>query len=122
VDAARHRLLEPGELLLQGDEVARAGEDVLAQGQIALDRRPLVVQRDARPLLERELAALLVGLAGQDPEQRRLAGSVRAGERDAVAALDAEGDAVEQEVPGDLLADVGGDDDCHDSPRVDRAS
>ena len=63
---------------------------------VALERRPLVVQRDARPLLERELAAVLLGLAGEDPQQRRLAGAVRAGERDAVAPLDAERDAVEE--------------------------
>ena len=67
-------------------------------GQRPLERRPLVVQRDPRPLLERELAAVLLGLAGEDPEQRRLAGAVRPGERDPVAALDLERDAVEEQV------------------------
>ena len=67
-----------------------------------------------------------LGLAREHPEQRRLAGAVRAGERDAVAALDAERDAVEEDRAGELLAQVGGDDDCHcpsrvDSPRGDRA-
>ena len=90
VGSARHRLLEPRELLLRRDEVASAGEDVLAQRNRLLERRPLVVQRDARPLLERELAAVLLRLAGEDPQQRRLAGAVRPGERDAVAPLDRE--------------------------------
>ena len=94
--ALGHRLLEPAQLLLERDEVARAREHVLAQRQAALERRPLVVQRDARALLERELAAVQPGLAGEDAEQRRLAGAVRPGEREAVAALDLERDAVEE--------------------------
>jgi len=61
---------------------------------------------------------VLLGLAGEDPQQRRLPGAVRAGERDAVAPLDAEGDPVEEQVPGDLLAKVRCDGDCHDSPRL----
>ena len=104
VVALRHRLLEPPELVLERDEVARAGEHVLAQAQLLLERRPLVVQRDPRPLGERELAAVLLGLAGEDPQQRRLAGAVRPGERDAVAALDGERDAVEEDGARELLA------------------
>ncbi len=119
VRAAGHRLLEPRELLLGRDEVARAGEDVLAQRHRLLERRPLVVQRDARPFLERELAAVLLRLAGEDPQQRRLAGAVRPGERDAVAPLDGERDAVEEDVPRDLLAEVRCDDDCHGRATVD---
>ena len=118
VRAAGHRLLEPRELLLRRDEVARAGEDVLAQRQFLLERRPLVVQRDARPLLERELAAVLLRLAREDPQQRRLAGAVRPGERNAVAPLDGERDAVEEDVPRELLAEVRCDDDCHSPIRV----
>ncbi len=118
VRAARHRLLEPLQLLLERDEVARAGEDVLAQRQVAVERRPLVVQRDPRSLLEGELAAVLLGLAGEDSQQRRLAGAVRPGERDAVAPLDGERDPVEEDGACELLAQVGGDDDCHDVPRV----
>jgi hypothetical protein len=77
VRAAGHRLLEPPQLLLECDEVARAGEDVLAQRQVAFEGRSLVVERDARVLLEGELAAVALGLAGEDPQQRRLAGAVR---------------------------------------------
>ena len=79
------------------------------------------MQRDARPLGERELAAVLLGLAGEDPQQRRLAGAVRPGERDAVAALDGERDAVEEDGARELLAEVGGDDDCHGGATVDSA-
>ena len=42
----------------RGGEIGRAGEDVLAQRPLARRRRPLVVERDARALLPRELAAL----------------------------------------------------------------
>ena len=118
VDAAGHRLLEGAQLALDRDEVARAREDVLAQRQGPLERRPLVVERDPGALLEGELAAVLLGLAGEDPEQRRLPGAVRPGERDAVAPLDAERDAVEKERSGELLPEVGGDHDGHDAPRV----
>ena len=44
------------EVLLERDELRRAGEDVVAQGQVALARRALIVQRDAAALLEGELA------------------------------------------------------------------
>src|SRR5258708_18767186 len=82
--AARHRLLETAQLLLERHQVARPREHVLAQRQLLVERRPLVMERDARPLLERELAAVFFGLPRQDPEQRRLAGAVRPGERDPV--------------------------------------
>src|SRR5207248_9412786 len=101
------------ELVLGSDEVGRAREDVLAQREVALERRPLVVERDARPLLEGELAAVELGLADEDPKQRRLAGAVRPGERDAVAALDLERHAVEEDVARELLAQVRGDDESH---------
>jgi hypothetical protein len=47
------------------------------------------VQRDACPFLERELAAVDGGLAGEHAEERGLAGAVRPGQGDAVAPLDA---------------------------------
>src|SRR2546427_4529408 len=45
---------------------------------------------------EHELAAVKLRLAREDPKQRRLAGAVRAGKREPLAALDLERDAVEQ--------------------------
>src|SRR4029077_11937126 len=50
---------------------------------------------------------------------RRLPGAVRAGKRDAVAALDGERDTVEEDVPRELLAQVGSDHDCHGGATVD---
>src|SRR5262249_7953631 len=66
VRAGGHRLLEARKLLLEPHEVARSGDDVLAERQVALERRPLVVQRHARSLLEGELAPVLLGLARED--------------------------------------------------------
>ena len=67
-------------------------------------RRPLVVKCDARALLERELAALERCFACDRTEQGCLAGTVGAGEREAVAALELERDAVEERLAGELLA------------------
>jgi hypothetical protein len=122
VIALRHRFLQPAQLALQRNEVARAREHVFAQRQLLFERRPLVVQRDARPLRERELAAVLLGLAGEDPQQRRLAGAVRPGERDAVAPLDGERDAVEEKGARELLAQIRRDDDCHGRATVDSSA
>ena len=58
--AAAHRLLQLAQLALGRDEVAGAREDVLAQGQPLIERRPLVVQGDPRALLEGELAAVQI--------------------------------------------------------------
>ena len=71
------------------------------------------MQRDARALLPGELAALERDLAGERAQERRLPGAVRAGEREPVAALDLEGDAVEEDVAGELLAERGCDQDRH---------
>ena len=76
-----HRLLQPAQLVLGGDEVGGARERVLAQRLAGEARRPLVVQRDARALVPGELAALELRLAHERAQQRRLAGAVRAGQR-----------------------------------------
>src|SRR5207342_297869 len=72
-----------------------------------------VVEGDARALREREFSAVELGLLGEDAEQRRLAGAVRPGEGETLAALDLERHAVEEQRAGDLLAQVGGDHDGH---------
>jgi hypothetical protein len=113
VVAGGHRFLEPAQLPLGGGQVGRAREDVVAKRGAALRGRPLVVERDAGALRQRELAAVKLGLAVQDPEQGRLAGPVRAGERDAVPATDLERDPVEERVAGQFLAQVRGRDDGH---------
>src|SRR5262249_10497877 len=96
-------------------EVGRAREDVLAQRPAARRGRPLVVEGDTGALLEGELAALERDLSREGAQERGLAGPVRAGERQAVPALDLERDAVEERVSGELLAEGGGDDDGHGS-------
>ena len=63
VVACGHQLLQTPELHLQVDQVGCAGEDVFAEGQLELERRPLVVQRDSHALLEGEIAALQARLA-----------------------------------------------------------
>ena len=113
VRALRHRLLEATELGLDVEEVARAGERVLAQRDVELERWALVVERDARSLRERELPALERGLAGDRAQERRLAGAVRAGQREPIAAADGERHVVEERVSGELLAQLGCDEDGH---------
>jgi hypothetical protein len=46
-----HRLLEPRELALQVDEVRAAGEHIVAEREIAVQRRALVVEGDTGALL-----------------------------------------------------------------------
>ena len=113
VGSVGHRLLEAAQLLLDRDEIGRAGQCVLAQGQPTTARRALVVERDPRTLGERELAALQRGLADERAQQRRLARSVRAGEREPVAAAQRERDPVEERVAGVLLAEPGCDQHGH---------
>jgi hypothetical protein len=114
VVARAHQLLQPAQLLLECEQVRCAGEDVLAQRQPALERRALVVQCDAGALLEDEVAALQAGLADKCPQERCLSGSVRAGKGHAVAPFHLEGDAVEQRVAAQLLAQVGCDHNRHE--------
>jgi hypothetical protein len=73
----------------------------------------LVVQCDPRAFLDCELSALQARLPDQGAKQRRLADAVRPRQRDAIAALDLERDAVEQRVAAQLLAQVGGNQDGH---------
>src|SRR3954468_1232491 len=113
--SACHRLLEPRELGLEGDEVRAARQDVVAQAHVALARRALVVQGHARALLEHELPGVDRCLAGEHAQQRRLAGAVAAGQRQALAALELERDAAEERLAGDVLPEVGCDSYGHRS-------
>ena len=113
VIAGGHRLLEAAQLALRLDQVGCARERVLAQREAAERGRALVVERDAGALLPGELAACELRLAHQGTQQRRLAGAVRAGEREPVAALELERDPVEERLAGELLAEAGCDQDRH---------
>ena len=113
VGAALHRALERPELLLEREQVARAGDDVLAQREPELTRGSLVVERDPSALCEGELATLQRGLACDRAQERGLARSVRAGQRKPVTAPDGEGHALEQRISGELLAEAGCDQHGH---------
>ena len=113
VVAAGHRLLEPPQLVLDRDEVARAGERVLPQREPLAARRALVVQRDACVLRKRELSRLDGRLADERAEERRLPRPVRPREREPVAPAQPERDPVEERVAGELLAQPGRDQHGH---------
>jgi hypothetical protein len=111
--ALRHLLLELAQAVLECDQVGAAGEHVVAQADVALARRALVVQRDTGVLLEHEVAAVDRRLAGEHPQERRLAGAVAARQRHALAALELERDVPEQRLAGHVLGQVGCDSDGH---------
>src|SRR6185436_10357519 len=95
------------------EDLLRAGEDVVAQRHVPFARRALVVEGDLDALLERQLAVVDRRLAGEHPQQRRLAGAVAAGERHAISALELERDPAHERLARDVLADVRCDHDRH---------
>ena len=102
VDALRHLPLEALELGLGGDHVGAAGEDVVAERVAGVARRALVVQGDPGAAVDRQRAGVGRELAGEDPQQRRLAGAVAAGEGHPFARLELEGDVLEQQLAADV--------------------
>ncbi len=115
VDAARHRLLELAELLLDPDQIGSARQRVLAERQAAVARGPLIVECDPGALLQCDLAALDRRLADDRAQQCRLAGAVLPCERKPLPTVDRERDPVEQGIAGELLAQIGCDQDGHGS-------
>jgi hypothetical protein len=113
VRPGRHLVLEDAEPLLERDQVGAASQHVVAQGQVALARRPLVVQRRPGAFLEHELAAVDRALSGRHAEQRGLARAVAPSEGHAVAPLELERDAAEQGSPRHILVERAGDHDGH---------
>ena len=104
--ARGHRGLEAAELLLELERLAAAGEDVVAQRDVALARRALVVQGDAHALGQHELAAVDRRLAGEHPQQRRLAGAVAPRDRQPLAALELERHTAQERLAGHVLGEV----------------
>ena len=100
--AARHLALEPGELGLGVEHVAAAGEDVVAELGLGVARRALVVEGDAGAALDRDDPFLWGQLAGEHPEQGRLARAVAPGQGHPVARLELEGDVAEQQLAADV--------------------
>ena len=114
VRAGRHRLLEPAQLRLDGGEVGRCprGRSRAASCLLWAGGR-WSCSAIRVPFAEREVAALERHLARERAQQCRLAGAVRARERQAVAPLDLERDAVEEDAARELLAKGRSDDDRH---------
>jgi hypothetical protein len=104
--ALPHPGLQRGELRLELERLLAAAEDVVAQAHLALPRRALVVERHARALGQHDLAAVHGGLAGEHPQQRRLARAVAPGDRQPVAALELERDAAQQRLARHVLGEV----------------
>ena len=74
--------------------MARHLADILAE----------IADRDAA--IDRDLALVGLLLAGDHPEQRRLAGAVRADKADLLALLERRGSFDEEDLMADLLGDV----------------
>ena len=116
--ARRHRPLEAGQLGLGLLHVGAAGEDVLAERDLGVARRALIVQGDPRPFLQGDAARVGRPLAGQHPQQRRLAGAVAPGQRHPLARLELEGDVREEQRAARVEVDRGGCGDCHGLPDI----
>ena len=81
VRAFGHRRLQAAQVVLDLEQIACTGERVLAERDVELERRALVVKRNARAFRERELPTLDGGLAGDRAQECRLSGAVRPRER-----------------------------------------
>src|SRR3546814_288592 len=99
-------LFDPAHL----DPVAAVGEDV-ADGLVRRHQAALLVDDDTvERRSENDLALVRLKLAGQQLEQGRLAGAVRADDADAVAALDAEIQPLDDRAVAEALGHALGDD------------
>ena len=121
-DPRRPWLPRASQLVLERYEAGGGGERVLAQGQAAVARRSLVVERDAGVFGECKLTALERGLADDRSQEGRLARSIRAGQRQAVAATHGEGDAVEEGSPENSLRNPDAIKTAMPARRVERVS
>jgi hypothetical protein len=117
VVAAGHRLFETAKLVFGRGRLACASDDVGLEGEGAVERRSLVVERHARPLRERELAAVDRRLPGEHAEERRLAGAVWTEQGKTITAADRERNLLEERLARKFLAETRGNDDGH-SPIV----
>src|SRR5919107_1927204 len=80
------------------------------------------VEGDPCPPLHRERAPVRRQLAGEDAEQRRLAGAVAAGEGHPLARLELEGDVLEEQLAADVDVERGCGRDRHSAPERSRRS
>jgi hypothetical protein len=117
--ATGHLRLQALQLRLGLDHLGAAGEDVLAEGRARLPRRPLVMQGDPRAALHAQRSRIGAELAGENPQQGRLAGAVSARERHPFARLELEGDVGEQQLAADVDVKGGCGRDCHRRSKLD---
>ena len=108
-----HRRLQPLQLLFERHQLRATAQYVVPQRQLALPRRTLVVQRDPRPFLEHQLAAVDRRLPGDHPQQRRLARTVASRQRHPIPPLELERDATDQRIPRHVLVQPRCDHHCH---------
>jgi hypothetical protein len=111
--------LRRGELLGDAVEVAVELVQVGAGRAHRLERRAPVPQRvlgeegDADAAAARDRSAVGLVEPGEEPQQRRLPGPVRAHDPDPRSLLDGEVEPVEHDPAAERLADGGGDDEGH---------
>src|SRR5918995_1573636 len=93
--------------------LACASYDVGLEGEGAVEGRPLVVERHARALRERELAAVDRRFPGEHAEERRLAGTVWTEQGKTITAADRERNLLKERFAGKFLAETRGNHDGH---------
>ena len=102
-----HRVIELLELVMQVADAA-AAENRFVEHRAAGHLLDVLAEvADGQLLRDRDVAFVGHFLAGDHPEQRRLAGSVRADEADFLAGVELERRVDEENLPAVLLADAG---------------
>ena len=103
----RHRVLQLFELVMKIADAA-AAENRLVEHRAAGHLLDVLAEVADRQLLRhRDVAFVRHFFADDHPEERRLAGAVRADEADLFAGVELEGGVDEQDLPAVLLADLG---------------
>ena len=113
--AQRHRLL--GDALLERDDLAPGRGARLPHGGGALEGPVLVEQGMPQPRLARHAPHGGLAVAGDDAEDRRLAGAVAPDDPPPLALGDGEGDVLEELGRAEGDADVGAGEQSHDEGR-----
>jgi hypothetical protein len=101
-----HRLLQRLELVMQIAQTAAAGNRLVQDRAAGHLLDVLAEVADRQLLRHRDIALVRRFLADDHPEQRRLAGAVRADQTDFLAGVELERGVDEQNLPAVLLADA----------------
>ena len=102
-----HRVLQRLELVVQIADASAAGDRFVEHRAARHLLDVLAEVADGQLLRHRHVAFVRRFLADDHPEQRRLAGAVRADEADLFAGIELEGGVDEEDLPAVLLADAG---------------